>query len=156
METYEVIPINNFFDALEVRKIRNQCRSFMTNDTSAISYIKQLAWYLKAYRNENKNGESTCYLFKSNNNNSGFGYVRKIAGKYWITGGLSPDQRGKGLGKILFKRLIEQIPGESVWLEVLLSNSVARKLYNELGFREIKESDINGKKIVIMKLTKLS
>jgi ribosomal protein S18 acetylase RimI-like enzyme len=154
MKKDEMVPIKNFLDALEIRDIRNQCRNYMTNDTSEINSIQQLLWYFKIYKRRNKNGEMTCFLFKSNSANLGFGLIRKLSGKYWITGGLMPDQRGKGFGKILFRSLIKKIPSSEVWLEVLSSNNIAKKIYKDLGFEKMKNPTRESRKIEVMRLKK--
>lgn len=154
MEKYEISPIKNFMDALEVRKIRNECRHFMTNDTSEINLLQQLIWYFKVYKKENIKGNLKCYLFKDDSNNLGFGLVRKSLGKYWITGGLMFNQRGKGLGTILFKELIQKVPSNEIWLEVLDTNIAANKIYHTLGFKKLNEKDSNGNRIIVMKLNK--
>lgn len=144
--------IKNFIDALEVRKIRNECRHFMTNDTSEINLLQQLIWYFKVYKKENNNGNLKCYIFKNNSNNLGFGLIRKSSGKYWITGGLRFSERGKGFGKILFKDLIKKISAKEIWLEVLDSNIAAKKIYNNLGFIEVKNISNSNEKVITMKL----
>lgn len=152
MKKYESLPIENLREALEVRNIRNECRLFMTNDTSEINLIKQVIWYFRVYRKENEAGKMTCFLFNVNGTPAGFGLIGKRFGKYWITGGLKSDQRGKGMGKILFREIVEKIPSNEVWLEVLDSNIIAKNLYKNLGFKKIKKRDIDGKKIIVMKL----
>jgi ribosomal protein S18 acetylase RimI-like enzyme len=154
MEKVKIVPIENFLNALEVRKIRNECRIFMTRSTAQISFSQQLSWYLKVYKSNYRKGEMICFLLRSNKNNLGFGLIRKSVGKYWITGGLKSSQRGKGLGKILFAKLIEKVPSDEVWLEVLDSNFIAYNLYQELGFKQTEISEINGKKVKTMKLEK--
>ncbi len=154
METYDLSPIKSLSDSLKVRKIRNECRSFMTNDQSEIGILKQISWYLKIYGSKNKTGEITCYLFRSNGQILGYGLIRKVSNKSWITGGLLKSERGKGFGKILFDSLIGEVPSSEVWLEVLASNAPARKIYEELGFKNMEEIQPRGRKIVVMKLTK--
>ena len=154
MENYQLIPIKNLVDALSVRKIRNDCRSFMTNDASEITILQQIKWFLNKYRPENKKNNLFCYQLKSGENKIGFGLIRKISDNYWITGGLKKSQRGKGIGKIIFRKLIEQTPSNEVWLEVLESNLVAFNLYKNLGFKKMDQKELNGKKIFIMKLSK--
>ena len=154
MQEYELSPIKNIFDALEVRKIRNQGRTSMTKDTSEISIKNQFEWYFKTYKEASKRKEMICYLFKFNGINSGFGFIRRTSDKYWITGGIATDQRGKGLGKILFQHIIKEVPSETVWLEVLDSNIIAKKIYFGLGFKKVREFSRNGNNISVMKLIK--
>ncbi len=152
MENYQLTPIRNFLDALKIRKIRNECREYMTNNTSEIDVRKQISWYFNIYRKENNKNKMTCFLFRVKKKNAGFALIRMELKKYWITGGLTHEYRGKGLGKVLFANLLKEIPSDEVWLEVLNTNEAAKKIYKELGFRKISEKDINDKKVSVMKL----
>jgi len=154
MKLYELVPIKNFLDALEVKNIRNQCRFFMTHNTSEINLFQQLLWYVTVYRKKDQYREMACFLFKDSTKPIGFGLIKKKANKYWITGGLKIEQRGKGIGEVLFKRIIQEVPAKDVWLEVLESNSIAKKIYQKLGFKKSKGMDKNGKKVIVMKLIK--
>jgi ribosomal protein S18 acetylase RimI-like enzyme len=154
MSRYMLIPINNFFQAIQLKDIRNQCRSYMTNDTSRINFVRQIYWFYKVYKKENREKKITCYLFKVENKVVGFGVIRKFSNKFWITGGLKQDQRGKGIGKILFGKIIENVPASDVWLEVLRSNIVAHKLYQKLGFKKVQSKSTKLRKIILMKLIK--
>lgn len=152
MGKYELTPIKSVFDALQVREIRNQCRFFMTNDVSELSIVKQLYWYFFLYKKKNKEGTLRCFLLKSSTKSLGFGVIREIHGTYWLTGGLGEKYRGKGIGTVLFQKIIQKAPSPIIWLEVLESNSVARKLYKKLGFKKSSEKYKNRKKIFVMNL----
>ena len=154
MEKHELKPIKSLHDALEVRIIRNDCRLFMTNYTLEISPSQQQKWYTEIYKNENKKGNMTCFIFKYNNQNAGFGLIRKASGKYWITGGLMSSQRGKGLGIVLFQDIVKSTPSKEIWLEVLDTNPAAKKIYETLDFKKVKETEVKGKRVIIMKLEK--
>ena len=82
--------------------------------------------------------------------------IKKIHNTYWITGGLLGVYRGKGMGTILFKKILQEIPSSVVWLEVLESNSVARKVYVKLGFKKVKEKNVQGRKVIVMKTTRVN
>lgn len=155
MEENELVPIKNILDALRVRNIRNECRGYMTNDPSSISVFRQMRWYYGLYKPEHSKENLTCFLFTTGGKNCGFGLVRKKSGKYLITGGLTSSERGKGLGKVLFMKLIDAVPSQEVWLDVLSSNIVAKKLYTELGFREVKKTKTKGNIIINMVKTKM-
>jgi ribosomal protein S18 acetylase RimI-like enzyme len=154
MLSYALIPINSLLQALQLKNIRNQCRRFMTNDTSKINSVRQIYWFYKIYKKENGEKKNTCYLFRVGKEIVGFGVIRKFSNKYWITGGLEKNQRGKGMGRILFKELIENTPTNEVWLEVLDSNTVAKNLYLNLGFKHQAKKTLNGRKINVMRLVK--
>ncbi len=151
---YKLKPIESLWEAFEVRKIRNECRHFMTNNTANINVLEQLIWYEQKYKSENQKETLYCFLFNTNGKNVGFGLIRQKEEKYWITGGLKKSQRGKGLGRKLFEELIKFVPSKFVWLEVLDSNIVANKLYRDLGFTKVDNIQLNGGKVNVMKLTK--
>lgn len=71
----------------------------------------------------------------------GYGVLSVAAGEAHIMNVvIDSNQRSRGLGKKLVKRLIDQARWhrvESIFLEVRVSNSVARCLYADLGFQEI-------------------
>jgi ribosomal-protein-alanine N-acetyltransferase len=53
---------------------------------------------------------------------------------------VSPEERGRGYGRMLMERMIEQarrLQAEMMFLEVRPSNQVALHLYAQLGFNEI-------------------
>lgn len=156
MEKYKITPIKSFLDALQVREIRNQCRTFMTNDTSKIGFLRQLKWYFFTYKTQKTQNKLTVFLFKSGEFNLGFGLIKESSGKYWITGGLKTEQRGKGLGKFLFRQLINNTPSSTIWLEVLDSNIAAKTIYKNLGFRRVRSITVNRKKVILMNLRNIN
>lgn len=152
MEKSHLFPLDNFIQALELREIRNECRFNMTNNKNYISLIQQLIWYFKIYKKENKKNNIYCYLFNWEERDVGYALVKNSENKYWITGGLKADARGKGLGKILFNEILQTIKDNEIWLEVLDSNIAAKKIYTKLGFRNIRKKKMNGENVTIMKL----
>ena len=71
----------------------------------------------------------------------GYGMLSVAAGEAHILNVVvDVNQRGRGLGKKLVKRLIDQARWhrvERIFLEVRGSNNIARHLYSGLGFLEI-------------------
>jgi ribosomal protein S18 acetylase RimI-like enzyme len=108
------------------------------------------------YKKMAEKREMVCYLLNSPESEPiGFGVVRLIDGKYWLTGGLLEKERAKGYGQILFQKLVEVTPSNEVWLDVLTTNKVGQHVYQKLGFREVERSKKDkGKKLIIMKLLK--
>lgn len=151
MRRYELTPIVNLLEALEIARIRNDCRAFMTHDNSWINPIRQSTWYLKKFRKANSRNEMLCFLFKSKGRNVGFGFIRKYEGKYWITGGLKSRERGKGMGKILFSEIIKKVPSKEVWLEVQSTNELAKHIYKGLGFEYHEMSKKNVDSMFLIK-----
>ncbi len=138
-------------DCERMRKVRNACREFMTNDNSEISHERQKDWFKNLDRNfvipflvETKEEAPSIV---------GFGIIRFKNDRYWLTGGLLPEHRGKGFGEQLFRLLIDET-SLPVWLEVLEDNLPAMKLYHKLGFRAtgLTASSKYSKRIVTMVL----
>ena len=53
---------------------------------------------------------------------------------------IEPASQGKGFGKILLNKLMEELRKKGIrtlWLEVRESNSIARRLYEKQGFNEV-------------------
>jgi ribosomal protein S18 acetylase RimI-like enzyme len=126
-------------DIETMRLIRNECRGFMTRDRREISCSEQCQWWSTL-----SHEQVQCYLFQYESVNVGYGVVRaEISvqhphGVAWLTGGLLPAYRGRGLGRALFQCLIH-LSSMQPWLEVLRQNERARRLYEELGFRVVWE-----------------
>lgn len=133
--------VSNLFEAEELRKIRNECKDFMTRSTEYISEEQQASWFEKLDKENNK----VYILYASEMGvirySIGFGYIRYEDDAALITLGLQQSSRGKGLGKTLFKMLLniakeKLIP---VRLEVLKTNIKAFSIYNEAGFRVVED-----------------
>ncbi len=48
---------------------------------------------------------------------------------------VTPGQQGKGIGKSLLNRVVEDLGSEEIWLEVSTENEKARNFYETMGFR---------------------
>lgn len=121
--------------ALEMARIRNTCREFMTRDQSYIGRLQQLSWFKKTYLPANQEGIWTAWLFALGKEDDyvGFGMVRWVNEVSWLTGGLLPEWRGAGFGVELFTFLIEQAE-PPIYVEVKSDNKPANALYQKLGF----------------------
>ena len=64
----------------------------------------------------------------------------------WIAGiGISPHHRGKGIGKELMRGVLAEASERGlreVWLEVLVQNEPAIRLYEKLGFETVRELEV--------------
>lgn len=131
-----LIPIKTLNQLEELRKIRNSCKDFMTRNKNEISEQDQISWYrstgddIKLFLlTEIHHGVIICYV--------GYGLLKIESDRVLLSGGLGEAFRDKGLGKILFRNLIEESKkyNLSIILEVLVSNNRARKVYESLGFQ---------------------
>lgn len=137
-----------------MRQIRNTCREFMTNDRHEILPDEQQAWF------ETIRGRDDIlpFLFKPRPEAMypkpfGYGLLRKMNEKWWVSGGLLPDWRGKGYGKWLFTSLTERVHAinEDAWLTVWEHNERAVKTYQGIGYQfEAMKVDAYSPPIMIM------
>lgn len=140
MEKFLVLKkIESLDEAMILRTIRNECKDFMTRDTSYISEEQQKRWF------NNLSSDVKIYLlylveFGVISSPVGYGLIREEGGFSLISGGLVETCRGKGYGKVLFNYLVgnadKSLP---IKLEVLKSNSKAFVIYNNIGFRVTKD-----------------
>ena len=119
----------------QLRLIRNECRSFMTNNTDIISSNEQIEWFKKL------NDDIKIFILNSNSDPIGYGLIRIVDNVSIISGGLKLSHRGLGIGKILFSHIIRECCTNLIRLEVLRTNERAIKTYFALGFKKTNETD---------------
>jgi ribosomal protein S18 acetylase RimI-like enzyme len=124
-----------------LRTIRNKCREYMTRSTDYITPEQQEEWFKTAFRKYDLYiayaiEHGVCIV------DAGFGVVHKNEDEFLLTGGLVPEYRDKGLGKIIFKFLVDQCHKSlPIRLEVLKTNTRAYKTYEGLNFRVTGENE---------------
>lgn len=135
--------INSFSDALKMRHVRNSCRTFMTRDRSKIGVTRQWIWWFFM-----KPDVMSCYIVEEDGSPVGYAIMlmsldlEEAPGgqrpRTWLTAGLKPHARGRGLGRYTFCWLVEECLrfGHTPSLEVLSSNERAVALYKSIGFKE--------------------
>jgi len=121
-------------------------------------------WYYGTYKPLHKKSELNAYLleipFETLRDRYveqdamllGFGILARrhlLGEKRWVvTGGVVPNMRGFGFGRIIF-RFLSSINGD-VWLDVLDTNEPAINLYKSIGYKEVEHKD----GIITMKLAR--
>ena len=124
-----------------LRTIRNKCREYMTRSTDYITPEQQQEWFKTAFRKYDLYiayaiEHGVCIV------DAGFGVVHKNEDEFLLTGGLVPEYRDKGLGKVIFKFLVDQCHKSlPIRLEVLKTNTRAYKTYEGLNFKVTDEND---------------
>ena len=124
-----------------LRTIRNKCREYMTRSTDFITPEQQEEWFKTAFRKYDLYiayaiEHGVCIV------DAGFGVVHKNEDEFLLTGGLVPEYRDKGLGKIIFKFLVDQCHKSlPIRLEVLKTNTRAYKTYEGLNFKVTGENE---------------
>jgi GNAT superfamily N-acetyltransferase len=137
-----LIHVTRLDQAEEMRVIRNACREWMTNDRLEISREQQVQWFLTIQRQHEEGDESVLpFLYQPRPDHLfprpfGYGLLRKQDGKWWLSGGLLPEWRGKGYGKGLFGELADYVHAlrETAWLTVWEHNERGLATYKSLGF----------------------
>lgn len=139
------VEVTSLRSALAMRKIRNDCREYMTHDQSFIGIRRQIRWFYDRYMPERERGRWRAWIFRYDGKPVGFGLIRLIGDNWWLTGGLLYDWRGRGLGEWIFSHLID-MSGHNVYIDVLTTNHRALELYDRMGFRPVSSDG----KVVVM------
>lgn len=135
--------IKSVSDAQVLRRIRNECKDFMTRSTEYITEEKQTEWF----NGLDKDNIKLYLMWIAHHGVAfeviGFGYCKKDGNETYLTGGLKEELRGKGYGKVLFSHLLTQAKSFNtpITLEVLKTNERAKRLYESLGFSELSSDD---------------
>lgn len=127
-------------DAEGMRIARNEGREFMTRQPFEISRDEQAQWFTMLDRVTTIpfvariTDEDVCI---------GYGLVRLIDRRWWLSGGLRKLYRGFGHGKTLFAALTRYVHDKHrrAWLEVRKDNEPAIQTYRSLGFVVTEELD---------------
>ncbi len=124
--------------AEQMRVIRNSCREFMTNDRHEITPEEQQAWFDSIHDSH----LVWPFLYKPRPTARypepfGYGLIRRLGDKWWLSGGLLPAWRGKGYGTDLFCELAHFVHDQledTAYLTVWEHNLVAIATYKKIGF----------------------
>jgi len=129
--------VQNEYDVEQLRLIRNECKNFMTRNTSEILKEQQQQWYKNLNKEINELYLFNSVLFGVAVSSIGYGYIRIENDSVLLTGGITSSERGKGYGYILFDYLVKNAKKFNlpIKLEVLKTNTVALSVYNKLGFK---------------------
>lgn len=134
-------PINSLRDAMIGRRIRNTYCEYMTGDPSHITVLHQVRWYYGVYCIARIKEQKFAWLFYEGGRPVGYGGISLEQGRWWLTAGLVPEARGRGLGTQIFSFLTYIALGfrSEAWLKVYSVNEAARRLYRKLGFEYVGE-----------------
>lgn len=130
-------PVSSLSDAMVVRRIRNECRSYLTNDTSYISIPRQIYWYFTYYRKAAHTDKYRIFIAHNNKGQPvGYGALNLLDGKLFITECISEKFRGQGFGNEIIKKLINIARNRKLPLiaEIRASNKISVALHTKCGF----------------------
>lgn len=148
MRTLALRRVAGLRDLQQVRRIRNECRVFMTRDTHKISWLEQVSYWQKYKFNR----FTTIFLGRNEcNKDIAYGVIAHDERlQPWATGGLLKAYRGLGYGRLLFRSLCYH-SYEPIFLEVLEENESALNLYRSLGFQELSVEKRGMQTVITMK-----
>ena len=147
-------PVSSLSDVLNVRRIRNECRSYLTNNTSYISVPRQIYWYFTYYR---KAANTEIYrIFIARNNKRqpvGYGALNLLDEKLFVTECVAEKYRGRGWGHLILKKLINIAKHEGLPLiaEIRATNKISIALHKKCGFTLDATKVKSGYKLCIYK-----
>lgn len=120
-------------DLEELRRLRNECRAWMTAHTDEISREQQAAWWASLRPNDWR-----IWLYWDDQRPVGFGLLRRREGRWWATLGLTEGERSKGVGTAIYADLARWAGGP-VWIEVRRDNPASRRAAEKAGFRLVEQ-----------------
>lgn len=145
--TVELVETPEQAEAL--RRLRNQCRVFMTNDTRRVGKARQRRFYraqiapgtVRAFLARGEDGQPVAY-----------GLLRAAEGFWWLSCGVAAHARGRGAGTALV-RLVTAAglnTGRPVRLEVWADNDRAVHVYEKAGYVAEAQAERDGRPLKVM------
>jgi RimJ/RimL family protein N-acetyltransferase len=119
--------------AEELRRLRNECREYMTGDTTEISTGQQV----KFYEERILAGTVRAVLLRCDGRAVAYGLLRPGNGAPgWMSCGVTARMRGRGLGTAVVRAVTAMASdtGRPVRLEVWQDNAAARRVYEKAGY----------------------
>ncbi|NDB81315.1 MAG: N-acetyltransferase [Alphaproteobacteria bacterium] len=129
-------------DIENLRKIRNNCRKFMTRNKKYINKKQQLNWFQSINKNEMMPYLICQQINEVSHQAVGYAIIRFEDNRGLLSGGVINKYRGLGVGRFIFSELIKICERKNIIpaLEVLKTNTRAINLYKSLGFVIINEN----------------
>jgi ribosomal protein S18 acetylase RimI-like enzyme len=105
-------------------------------DKNELAYYKKIEDFSYSYVGVNRLGNVKAFIIVIRTEEH---RAESKFGEYEIAYlGVSKKYRGCGYGKLLLSLVMNDFKGRCLWLNALENNNIACKLYQELGFKEIK------------------
>lgn len=124
-----------------------EIKDMTINDTSAVAHVEKESfpspWSEELFKDEMINPLARYILLLKDGQVIGYAGFWLIIGEAQITNiAILPENRGKGLGKMLIESLLAKAESEkadTIYLEVRKSNITALQLYQKFGFNMVGE-----------------
>jgi ribosomal protein S18 acetylase RimI-like enzyme len=130
-------------DYMFLRRLRNQVRHFMTNDTEPISYFRQFRFFLAMKVKSQSVASFRIFVATCGPRPVGYLLTRTIDGIAYITEAVDPSFRRQGIGKQLVA--FAQDRHAEIVAEIRTENEPSIALHHAMGF--VLEGQRNGLEI---------
>ncbi|MDO8503813.1 MAG: GNAT family N-acetyltransferase [bacterium] len=129
--------VNTLSEALIVRRLRNECRTSLTNYTRHISILRQIYWYFSYYRRAVHTNVYRLFIARNNEDVPiGYGALHTQGKQLSVTECVAPEYRRQGYGSAILKNLISIAKKEKLPLvaEIWATNKNSIALHTRCGF----------------------
>lgn len=131
-------PVGTLSDILAARRIRNECRTYLTNNTNYIGIPQQIWWYLTYYRRAAKKSIYRMFIARNKRNIPvGYGALYRHGKELLVTECVAEDFRHRGYGQAILGQLIKIAENEKRVLvaEIRDTNKNSIALHEKYGFK---------------------
>lgn len=120
------IRVMEWREALELLRIRNECREGMTHNRGYITEKDQWQFFTDHLSPVTGDGKYEAYLLETDIESVGYGLLKwdEELNRYWMTAGLANKYRGRGLSRFLINLITQwgNREGAEVWIDVWEDN----------------------------------
>lgn len=146
--------VETFSDALTVRRIRNECRTYLTNYTDQISIPRQIYWYFTYYKRAARADTYRIFITRDSKNQPvGYGALHHLGQELFVTECVAKKYRGQGYGQAILKKLIDIAERRKLPLiaEIRSTNKISIALHEKYGFILNATKQKSGYKLYVYK-----
>jgi GNAT superfamily N-acetyltransferase len=129
--------VDSLREAMQVRRLRNECRAQLTNSRDYIGVLKQSHWYFQNYRSAKKAAHYRLYLLYDERDSAvGYGALALNDGKLLITECVGLAYRGRKYGRVILDNLVHvaSAEGRDLVAEIWATNVSSLALHRSAGF----------------------
>ncbi len=129
--------VNTLSDALIIRRIRNECRLYLTNHMEHISMLRQIYWYFNDYRKMLQSKKYRLFILRTIDNTPVAYGALSLHNEYlYITECVKSEYRRQGYGSAILKNLIAIAQHEKRQLaaEIWATNTISILFHKKFGF----------------------
>lgn len=141
-------------DVLVVRRIRNECRTFLTNYSGHISIPRQIYWYFSYYRQAANSGVFQLIIASNPSRLPvGYGVLSLINKELYVTECVAEKYRGQGYGSAILKHLISVANKQKLPIvaEIWASNQNSIALHKKYKFVQSGSKMKSGSKLLVFR-----